>query len=111
VPALEGALTYAQSYALANQSHKVAVVLITDGLPNECTTPDTPVQAANIASVYANGSPQVLTYVIGIGADVLPSSWNQIAVGGGTNMAAIAMNSPEIQIALNNIRNAFATCP
>jgi hypothetical protein len=110
-PALQGALTQAKAYAVAHGGHKVAVVLITDGLPNECTTSDTPTDVANIAAMFANGTPQVKTFVIGIGTDVQPASWNAIAAAGGTGAAIATLTSADIQTALNNIRTTFASCP
>jgi hypothetical protein len=111
-PALEGALTFARSFAIANASHKVAVVLITDGLPNECTPSDVPTDVANVASAFANGTPQVKTFVIGIGTDVQPpSKWSTIASAGGTGSAHLANSPMEIQTALNSVRSAFTACP
>jgi hypothetical protein len=110
-PALEGALIQAKAYAAAHAGHKVAVVLITDGLPNECTTSGTPTDVANIAAAYANGSPQVRTFVIGIGTDVLPAHWNTIATAGGTGTAFLTSTAQDVQVALNGVRTAFATCP
>jgi hypothetical protein len=111
-PALQGALTYAKSHAIANASHKVAVVLITDGLPNECTPPDVPTDVANIAATFASGTPQVKTFVIGIGTDVQPpSKWSAIAAAGGTGTAYLTNSQVEIQNALNDIRSTFNTCP
>src|SRR4029079_19289585 len=37
-PALEGALTHAHDYKLAHPGVEVAVVLVTDGVPNGCGT-------------------------------------------------------------------------
>jgi hypothetical protein len=110
-PALQGALTYAKSYATANPGHRVAVVLISDGLANECTTPDVPTDSANIAAAFLNGTPQVKTFVIAIGNDVSSVNWNTIATAGGTGSAYVTASSAEVQSALNSIRSTVKACP
>jgi hypothetical protein len=71
-----------------------------------------PTDVANIAFAFANGTPQVKTFVIGIGNDVQPlSKWSTIASTGGTGSALLANSSVEIQTALNSIRSASTACP
>jgi hypothetical protein len=113
-PALQGALTYAKSYAMAHAGHKAAVVLITDGLPDSCTTSGVPTDVANIAATFANGTPSVKTFVIALGGDVTPSSWNAIAAAGGTGAAVqVTMNTAmhDVKNALEGVRTVFADCP
>lgn len=113
-PGLEGALQYAKGYAGMHPAEKVAVVLLTDGLPNICTNnADTPNDLIPIAQQYATGSPPVLTYVIGIGTGSSPTlaQWSQIAAAGGTGAATLTNSAIEIQNALSSIRAQFKTCP
>lgn len=82
--ALKGTLTAATAYQDAHPTHKVVVVLATDGGPNACgtTTIDDIAGLAKSARNY-NG---VVTYVIGVeGSDI--SALNKIADGGGTTAA------------------------
>jgi hypothetical protein len=116
-PALKGAIQYAQQYANSHAGHKLAVVLVTDGLPlaftdyfdtqtgiihpgfprAECNPSDIPGIAgvAAAGATPAAGTPAVPTFVIGVASQQELSSigtmLNQIATGGGT--------APAIQIA------------
>lgn len=85
-PALQGAVNHAKAWAQAHPTHKVAVVLATDGEPTECDPQDIPSIAA-IAAAGVNGSPSVPTFVIGVGSSL--ANLNAIAVGGGTGSAYI----------------------
>lgn len=113
-PALQGVLSYAKTRAQAT-GHRVAVVMITDGIPNDC--PSTAVTADSVAVVqqYASGTPRIPTYVIGVGlatdADWAPTDWNQIAAGGGTTSFYAGSSQAQIESALAAIRNSYATCP
>jgi uncharacterized protein YegL len=82
-PALQGALMQATAYQDANPTHKVIVVLTTDGDPNGCDgfIPD----IAGLASGALNYD-GVQTYVIGVpGATI--ANLDQIAFEGGTTSA------------------------
>jgi uncharacterized protein YegL len=82
--ALKGTLMVATAYQDAHSTHKVIVVVATDGGPNSCglTTIEDIAELAKSARSY-NG---VLTYVIGVeGSDI--SLLNKIAVAGGTTAA------------------------
>ncbi len=85
-PALSGAIEYAKTWATQNPTHTVVVAFATDGDPTECSPQDIP-SIANIAKGAANGTPKVLTFVIGVGSSL--SSLNAIAAGGGTNQAFV----------------------
>src|SRR5262249_14117619 len=62
LPALQGAIQYAGTVQQQNPAAKVAVVLVTDGEPNDCNST---VQAvSNAAAAVAATIP---TYVIGVG--------------------------------------------
>jgi uncharacterized protein YegL len=82
--ALKGTLMAATAYQDAHPTHKVIVVLATDGDPNYCgmTTIDDVAAQAKSARSY-NG---VLTYVIGVQGSTL-SNLDKIAAAGGTGKA------------------------
>lgn len=82
-PALEGTLMQATAYQDAHPTHKVIVILATDGDPNGCdnSIPD----IAGLASSALNYD-GVHTYVIGVpGATI--ANLDQIALAGGTMSA------------------------
>jgi hypothetical protein len=109
---LEGALSYAKSWAISHPTHKVAVLLITDGLPNECSpNMNVATDTANIAAVYAAGSPAIKTHVIGIAADITQAQWDPIAVAGGTGSVHVALDPSAVVPALNAVRAAAGACP
>ena len=82
-PALKGALMQATAYQDAHPTHKVIVVLATDGDPNGCD--DAIDDIAGLAT-SALGYDGVRTYVIGVpGATI--ANLDKIAVGGGTTAA------------------------
>ena len=115
-PGLSGALQYAKAYAVSHATQKVAVVLFSDSFPNICnTTTNAPTDLIPIVQQYANGSPKVVTYVIGIGDGVSPnptlSQWNQVASAGGTGTAQMANSEAQVVNALRLIRTQFKTCP
>lgn len=110
--ALDGAIHYAQTVA-ANEGKdgKVAVVLVTDGLPeSDCVGNSVPAVAALASSVAQT----VPTYVIGVGDEL--TSLTEIAAGGGTKSAFIVnTNAPEqIQTdflaAINAIKLSAFSC-
>jgi hypothetical protein len=108
--ALEGAILYAQAWMTAHPGERVSVVLVTDGIPNECggtTAADT----ASAAAAGLAGTPSVKTYVVGMGTDATLADWTQIAAAGGTTTAYLATDRASIQTALNTIRAAIKTCP
>lgn len=80
-PALSGALKAATAYQDTNPTHKVIVVLATDGDPTSCP----PVTIDEIAAVAkaARSYNGVRTYVIGVAGATL-ANLDKIAVAGGT---------------------------
>ena len=116
-PALSGALQAAQARATAAPDHRVAVVLVTDGLPTECTPVDIPAIAA-LASAGATGTPPTPTFVIGVfgPAEAMTATPNldALAVGGGTGSAVVIDTSQDVtkalQAALNRIRTMAVAC-
>ena len=86
-PALKGALDYART--IKGQGKNVAVVLATDGQPNDCSSDVTGV--GNIAQAGAGEG--IKTYVIGVG----PSTGNLDSIaakGGSTSAIMIPTNNP-----------------
>jgi hypothetical protein len=139
-PALKGAIQYAQQYAQAHAGHKLAVVLVTDGLPlaftdyfdtatgiihpgfprPECNPSDIPGIAAVAAAGNAPpaGTPAVPTFVIGVASPAelvsFASQLNQIATGGGTAPAIQIDTSQNVsqvlQTKLAEIRTKVIAC-
>ena len=116
--ALKGAIQYTQQYAQAHAGHKIAIVLVTDGLPLAFTDyfdttagmvtlgfprPECNPSAADIPGIAAiaaaaatppAGTPAVPTFVIGVFNPMFEGSsiggmLNAIATGGGTAPAVI----------------------
>jgi hypothetical protein len=110
LPALQGAIQYAQSFARQNPARNVIVVLATDGEPNACNSTSTTVSQA--ALVGLSGSPSIPTYVIGLGNIAV---LNQIAQAGGTGQALVVSTDPQLTSqqfldALNAIRAGASSC-
>lgn len=109
LPAEQGAIAYAQSIASSHPGEKVAIVLVTDGDPNDCSS--TPQNVAAMAMGVANKIP---TYVIGVGPSL--QNLDTIAMGGGTMKATIVQTNNPSQIvqdfenALNAIRGLTLAC-
>ena len=117
-PALSGALQQAATWATGHRDHRVATVLVTDGLPTDCS-PSTFDALAALAKAGSTGSPSVDTFVIGVfGAqDVTtnaPENVDQIAQQGGTDHAFIvdtqADVTAQVSAALEAIRNTRPEC-
>src|SRR6478736_2048536 len=117
-PALSGALQQAKAWATAHRDHRVVTVLVTDGLPTECS-PSTPDALAALAKASATSSPSINTFVIGVfGADdvttTAPETVNQIAQQGGTEHAFIVDTkgdvTAQVQTALQAIRDTDRDC-
>ncbi len=65
-PALEGAISYARSWAEAHPERKAIVVLATDGTPTGGCSPSRRAEIAALASVGARATVPVQTYTIGV---------------------------------------------
>lgn len=110
-PALQGAITYAQQVATGQgKDGKVAIVLVTDGIPQSCTN-NSINDVKQLASTVAATIP---TYVIGVGNQL--ASLDEIAVGGGTKSALVVQTSNPAQIqadftkAIEQIKASALTC-
>ena len=111
--ALSGAIARAQALARANPTHKVAVLLATDGLPSECDPTDIRGISA-IASAAQAANPSVPTFVIGVfGPDEMADAQvnlDAIAAAGGTGKAfVISTNAANVTTAFVNALNAVRT--
>ena len=110
LPALQGAIGYAKKLQGGfTNGEKVAVVLVTDGDPNDCNS-----SAQNVGAEAAKSANVVPTYVVGVGSSL--SNLNTIAKGGGTGSAILVNTSNPNQIttdfikAVSQIRAAALTC-
>jgi Mg-chelatase subunit ChlD len=122
LPALQGAVAYAQQVAAAHPADRTVVVLATDGDPGfgingqfqeGCTNNDIPHVAAVAQAAFA-GTPSIPTYVIGVGPDL--QNLDAIAAAGGTGQAMMVPVSDPTQTnvvfenALKAIRTASLSC-
>lgn len=124
VPALQGTVAYAKSY-LGDPAHagrKAAIVLATDGMPDtSCSGADLsdagvlPNSIANVAAVArgsATSSPEVKTFVIGVGKELGPL--DEVADAGGTTSAVLVdvTGNADVQFlsALTRIRHDALGC-
>lgn len=109
-PALQGAIDYAKNWEIAHPTHVVAVVLATDGEPNDCSS--TVTNTAAVAASGYSGTPSIRTYVIGVGTSL--TSLDTIAAAGGTNQAFIvddtSYTESQFAAALLAIRSSSASC-
>lgn len=115
-PAIVGTLEYAESLLMEDSSRKVAVVMVTDGEPTECTSNDAAKtnNIKNTAAAAAAVADRLPTYVIGVGKEL--ASLKAIAEGGGTDDAFIvSLVDPEqtrtdLLDAINLIRGKSISC-
>jgi Mg-chelatase subunit ChlD len=109
--AFQGALTYAQATAAGQgKDGKVAIVLVTDGIPEGCNNNT----IGNVKQLAASVAATLPTYVIGVGDQL--TSLDDIAVGGGTKSALIVSTSDPAKIqadftkAIEQIKASALTC-
>src|SRR5205823_711503 len=108
--ALQGAIDHATAWATAHTQDVVIALLATDGDPTECDTNLTNINA--IAAKGANGTPKILTFVIGVGSSL--GALNGVAQAGGTQSAFIVDTTQNVNQqfldALNKIRGTALGC-
>jgi len=109
-PALQGAIKYAREWALSNPEHKVVVLLVTDGLPEECDS--TLDNVTQVASDGLHSSPAIPTLVVGLDAfgDFLQDLTAFALAGGTTPFSVNSGNPADIQRALARARDAAEPC-
>jgi hypothetical protein len=110
VPALQGAISYAEGWAAEHPERATQVVLVTDGYPTQCVT--SPEAIAEAAEAGYKGSGHIRTFVIGVG-DVAKFNLDNYARAGGTTKAFLTdagdVTSSFVG-ALNNISNRKLAC-
>ena len=110
LPALQGALTYAGTWAAAHPDHVTVVAFATDGDPAICGT-DLDVINGVAADAF-NATPSIKTFVIGVGGSL--DALDGIAAAGGTveafNVDYDDMATEQFVLALNTIRGAALPC-
>lgn len=118
--ALNGALEYAKLWKAAHPSHKVVVVLATDGEPQGCAsnlvnTADSAQTGNSYTTINTQDGPitgpPVQTYVIGVGSAL--SNLTVIAQAGGTQDAFVLSDSGDpaaFIAAMDQIRKAAVGC-
>jgi hypothetical protein len=118
--AVEGTMGFLQAYARANPTHRVALILATDGVPSHCGTASNNPEAAITARLTAArmATPSISTYTIGVfapneGMDG-PNAVNMFAAAGGTGTGFVLDPSGDLTKklldALNTIRGAALPC-
>lgn len=124
VPALQGAVNYVKAHLAdaANAGHRAAIVLATDGMPDtSCSGADVsdagvlPNSITNVAAVAraaASSSPEVKTFVVGVGSELGPL--DAVADAGGTTSAVLVdvAGNADVQFlaALTRIRHEALGC-
>ncbi|HVJ94009.1 MAG TPA: vWA domain-containing protein [Labilithrix sp.] len=107
-PALEGAIAHAKSIKTSGKN--VAVILATDGEPQDCDS-----DTEGVKTIAANGvKAGVRTYVIGVGPST--GNLNGLAESGGTSTAIMiptsdaAQVSADLQTAIDKIARSLLGC-
>lgn len=110
VPAVQGAISYARSWAKENPGRATLVVLVTDGYPTQCD--NDPGQITEATRVGYESPERIRTFVIGVG-DVAKFNLDNYARAGGTIHAYLTdagdVTSSFVS-ALNNITNRALAC-
>ncbi|HEX2870049.1 MAG TPA: vWA domain-containing protein [Polyangiaceae bacterium] len=110
VPAVQGAISYARSWARENPGRATLVVLVTDGFPTQCEKD--PGRISEATRMGYESSEHIRTFVIGVG-DVAKFNLDNYARAGGTIGAYLTdagdVTSSFVE-ALNNITNRALAC-
>jgi hypothetical protein len=118
VPALEGTYNYLKKWATDNSTHKVALVLASDGTPDDsCIAPtdmgmtNSLANATVTAQAAYQSDPPVSTFVIGVGSET--TGLDAIAMAGGGKSIFVDTNM-DVQgaflAALQEIRGNALSC-
>jgi hypothetical protein len=112
VAALTGTMGYAQSLlATTAKDETVALVMVTDGIPEICSDKGDVGPASLVAAANASTIP---TYVVGVGNNL--ANLDQIAAAGGTTKAFMvpvgnpAQTQAELTTAIDAIRTSTLSC-
>lgn len=113
--ALTGAIQGLKDWSTTKQKAKLAVVLVTDGVPNFSLSPKcnaaSLIGTQQVAQSGVSGTPSVVTFVLGVGDQLDPL--NQIASSGGTDHAYLVASTAapsDILSQLESIRNVALPC-
>jgi len=118
--AVEGTMAFLQGYAKANPTHRVVLILATDGVPSHCGTASNDPEgfvAMRLQAARA-ATPSIPTYAIGVfapneGMDG-PNAVNRFAMAGGTNTGFVLDPTGDLTAkllgALDTIRGAALPC-
>jgi hypothetical protein len=110
VPALQGAIDYARSWAQQNPGRATLVVLVTDGFPTQCD--NDPAQISKAARAGYESAEHIRTFVIGVG-DVAKFNLDNYARAGGSKSAYLTDAGDVTRTfvdALGNITNSALAC-
>ena len=118
VPALEGVFAYLKKWSSANPTHKVVLVLASDGAPDDsCIAPSPDGRTNSLANATLTAQEayqsdaKISTFVIGVGSETMVLQ--QIATAGG-GKALFVDTSSDIQgaflAALTEIRGNALSC-
>jgi len=109
-PALQGAISYARSWAHENPGRATTVALVTDGFPTQCD--NAPEHISEAAQAGYESPEHIRTFVIGVG-DVAKFNLDNYARAGGTKTAYLTdagdVTTTFVE-ALNNITNRALAC-
>jgi hypothetical protein len=111
-PALAGAIAYARAQEALTPDQKLVILMVTDGVPDECDDEGNTIEAA--AAEAAAVAAEIPTYVIGVGDSL--DNLNAIAEAGGTSAAILvsiddpAKTQADITTAINQIRGKEIAC-
>jgi hypothetical protein len=83
LPALQGAIAIAKAYTMNTPGRTAAVLLVTDGNPNDCNS--TTQAVATLAGQAFMGTPSIRTYVVGLGVAMNLDSVALAGSGGATH--------------------------
>jgi hypothetical protein len=110
LPAETGAVQYAQSLVGSlKPGENIAIVLITDGDPNDCNS-----DPNNVSSEAATIAATIKTYVVGVGPDA--TNLDTIATGGGTaphiqvDTSSATTTAADLKAAVQKIKAAQLGC-
>jgi hypothetical protein len=118
--AVEGTMSFLQGYAKANPTHRVVLILATDGVPSHCgaNSNDPAGFVAMRLQAARAATPSISSYAIGVfapneGMDG-PNTVNRFATAGGTGTAFVLAPTDDLTDkllgALNTIRGAVLPC-
>ena len=120
-PAVRGALEHLRARLVANPGRKVALILVSDGLPSPCDNDMNPGDIASIEGsvrTAATGASPIGTHVIGVftPGELLQAqaTLNRVAAAGGSGEAIVLTSNddlaPRLLEALSQIRGAALAC-